>query len=377
MEMHVRGTCAVVLLTTLASSCASSSSGTPVVPLSVQVSPVPVKTGDGTMIEYELYVGRYVALGLQPTRVDVLRDSADGAIVKTYAGADLARFLVPPPEGYPDVAMVLVGLTLPEGQSIPATLHHALTFADGTSVRGGVANVATVAPVILSAPVKGASWVMGQGPTLEPVYHRNAHFHMGAVDYFSERFAIDFVKLGPDGTLAAGDGSRNEDWYCYGQDLLAVADGTIVDARDGVPDNQGGVRVIPMTMENLGGNYVVLDIRDRHDHFAFYAHAIPGSITVKIGDRVTAGQLLGKLGNSGNSGAPHLHFHVCDGSGPMGTRDESIFCNGLPYAASSFVLLGKVGPDFWQAITTWTPSGPPQVRTEEGFLRDQVVNLGP
>jgi hypothetical protein len=252
-----------------------------------------------------------------------------------------------------------------------------VAFSDGTVARGGVANVAIAAAVVVAPPVRGDRWVGSNGPTTEPLYHRNAFFTFNGVNYLSERFAIDYVKLGADGRLVAGDGSRNEDWVCYGSDLLAVADGTIVDVRDGLPDNQPGGRAIPMTMENLGGNYVVLDIGGRHDRFAFYAHAIPGSLTVKVGDHVTSGQLLGKLGNSGNSGAPHLHFHVCDGSGPMGSMDESFFCDGVPYTFDSFQLLGSVPPEFYDSITAWTPSVPPETRRIEMVARDQVVNLTP
>jgi murein DD-endopeptidase MepM/ murein hydrolase activator NlpD len=87
------------------------------------------------------------------------------------------------------------------------------------------------------------------------------------------------------------------------------------------------------------------------------------------------GQVLGKLGNSGNSDAPHLHFHLCDGSGPIGKRDESLFCNGLPYVLASWTLLGTTGPDFGDDGKGWSPTAPPQPRVDELPLRNQVVDL--
>ena len=81
------------------------------------------------------------------------------------------------------------------------------------------------------------------------------------------------------------------------------------------------------------GNYVVVDIGE--GRFAFYAHMQPGSLRVKPGDKVTTGQVLGLLGNSGNTDAPHLHFHVMDGASPL-------LSDGLPYAFTSFTGEGRV-----------------------------------
>jgi hypothetical protein len=80
-------------------------------------------------------------------------------------------------------------------------------------------------------------------------------------------------------------------------------------------------------VETVGGNYVVVDIGG--GHFAFYAHLQPGSLTVKVGDRVRQGQVLGLLGNSGNSDFPHLHFHLTDSPSPLAS-------DGLPYEFTSF-----------------------------------------
>ncbi len=69
--------------------------------------------------------------------------------------------------------------------------------------------------------------------------------------------------------------------------------------------------------------------------FAFYAHLQPGSVRVETGDTVKPGQVLGLLGNSGNSDAPHLHFHIMDGPRPLSS-------NGLPYRFSSFTSDGTL-----------------------------------
>jgi murein DD-endopeptidase MepM/ murein hydrolase activator NlpD len=85
-------------------------------------------------------------------------------------------------------------------------------------------------------------------------------------------------------------------------------------------------------LETVGGNHVILDLGG--GHYAFYAHLQPGSLRVKQGDKVKKGQVLGLVGNSGNSTEPHLHFHISNSNSPLGSE-------GLPYALQSFEVEGK------------------------------------
>jgi len=89
---------------------------------------------------------------------------------------------------------------------------------------------------------------------------------------------------------------------------------------------------VPITLETVGGNHVILDIG--RGLYAFYAHLQPGSLRVNVGDRVKRGQVLGLVGNSGNSTEPHLHFHISDANSPLGSE-------GVPYAFDSFELVGS------------------------------------
>ena len=86
----------------------------------------------------------------------------------------------------------------------------------------------------------------------------------------------------------------------------------------------------------MGGNYVVIDIGG--GHFAFFAHLKTGSVAVKRGDRVKAGDVIGALGDTGNSDGPHLHFHVMDGPSPLSS-------NGIPYVFESFTGAGRLAGD--------------------------------
>jgi hypothetical protein len=102
-----------------------------------------------------------------------------------------------------------------------------------------------------------------------------------------------------------------------------------VGVKDGIMENvpNAAKMAVPITLETIGGNYVMEDIGG--GRYAFYAHLIPGTIGVRVGDSVSAGERLAKLGNSGNSTEPHLHFHVCDGPSPL-------LCNGLPFEIDYF-----------------------------------------
>jgi murein DD-endopeptidase MepM/ murein hydrolase activator NlpD len=151
----------------------------------------------------------------------------------------------------------------------------------------------------------------------------------------AQRFAVDWIRLGSDGQLAHDDGSRNTNWYGYGAEVLAVADGRVVAVKDGIPENvpMSTTFAVPVTLETIAGNYVIVDLGGTR--YATFAHLQPNSIRVTPGSRVRRGQVLGLLGNSGNSHAPHLHFQITGAESPLGSE-------GLPFVLESFRLLGTV-----------------------------------
>jgi hypothetical protein len=178
-------------------------------------------------------------------------------------------------------------------------------------------------PLTIGPPLRGGNWLVGGGPS-NTSYHRRAHMALDGMLKFAQRFAIDYVKVGPDGKTYSGDPKKNRSYYCYGADVIAVANGTVAAAHDGVPENVPDPvkRAVEMTVETAGGNYVALDIG--YGRYALYAHLIPSSIKVKPGERVRRGQVLGRLGNSGNSTEPHLHFQISD-------APSLLNADGLPY----------------------------------------------
>ena len=127
--------------------------------------------------------------------------------------------------------------------------------------------------------------------------------------------------------MVSGPVDQLSSFLFYGAEIYAVADGVVVRSLDGLPGAAPGDLPTDTTAANINGNYVVLDIGN--GRFAFFAHLQTGSVRVQVGDRVTRGQVLGLLGNTGNTDRPHLHFHVMDGPGPISS-------NGLPFVFRAF-----------------------------------------
>ncbi|HEX3527595.1 MAG TPA: M23 family metallopeptidase [Thermoanaerobaculia bacterium] len=353
------------------------------VEMTVPVPPAPVRAGGKARLVYELHV-----TNLDPrareytlTALDVLGVSADGheSPLLHLAGGDLAAALSRPgaPENLADKTKIGAGLRAVaflwidlEGPA-PATLRHRLTFhfeSGDKSVDGGEVAVRTASPVVLGPPLRGGRWVAANAPS-NTSDHRRAMIIVDGRPRIAQRFAIDWVQLGEDGLPYHGDAKKNESWVCYGQDLLAVADGTVASTKDGLPLNTPleSERTVPVTLDTIAGNFVVLDLGN--GLYALYAHVLPGSLRVKTGDRVHRGQVLGLLGNTGNSDAPHLHFHVMDANQPIASE-------GLPYVFADYWLQGKAAsPDDILAGKPWKPAGPEEHRTGEIPLENDVVRF--
>lgn len=128
-------------------------------------------------------------------------------------------------------------------------------------------------------------------------------------ELIGQRFAYDFVVTDEWGKSHRNDGRRLEDYYAFGAPVLASADGLVVKAKDGRRDYPRPSEFDPLVW-NLLGNYVI--IQHEGGEYSLLAHLRRGSVRVKRGDGVKRGQVVGEVGNSGNSTEPHLHFQVQD-----------------------------------------------------------------
>jgi Peptidase family M23 len=167
----------------------------------------------------------------------------------------------------------------------------------------------------LRLPFDGEWYVFWGGRTVDQNYH-------AAVA--SQRFAYDLV-VRRDGSSHTGDGSRLEQYHCWGQPILAPGAGTVVRSLDTLPDQQIGQR----DPGNPAGNHVIID--HGNGEFSLLAHLRQGSVTVWRGDRVAQGQKVGECGNSGNTSEPHLHYHLQNG--PVFGQAEGLPAQFLGYTA--------------------------------------------
>jgi len=196
----------------------------------------------------------------------------------------------------------------------------------------------TVAPVaigkparLILSPLRGANWVASNGCCDRITPHRGALITVNGVMLAPERFAIDWVRIDDKNRASEGDFKKLANWPFYGDPIYSVADGTVVNLYDEAPEQVPGPHPTGITVDNIGGNMLVVDIGG--GAYAFYAHLQRGSLKAKLGDKVKAGQVLGLLGNTGNSTAPHLHFHLMDGVSPLNA-------NGIPYVFPEFTSRG-------------------------------------
>ena len=258
---------------------------------------------------------------------DALKASVDP---KAFVGTKLG------PRTYTTIFMWMTADSLGE---IPLVLQHRVAIEDK---KGEFSTETQQVPVdrkpviVISPPLRGDDWAAWNGPSPGSV-HRRAVLPIQGKAFIGQRFAIDWVQVYPDGESHRGDKLDNRNYHCYGQPVYAVADGIITEIKDGIPENTPGPdsRAVEMTMETVPGNHVIERIAD--GAYATFAHLQPGSLKVKLGDHVHRGQVLGLLGNSGNSTEPHLHFQICDSNSVLG-------CEGLPYALPAFEVEGLWKP---------------------------------
>jgi murein DD-endopeptidase MepM/ murein hydrolase activator NlpD len=204
--------------------------------------------------------------------------------------------------------------------------------ADGAPTRAvGTLAVRSQAVATLGFPLRG-TWFVAAA----------ASFHTHHRWVVPEEFALDVIQLGAGGGSFRGNGAENADFYAWDAEIRAAASGTVVRVVDrfedirplrGAPGESAdsyGARIqaaqqalLAQGLEAIGGNLVVVDHGD--GTFAHYAHLRAGSVAVAVGQRVERGTLLGRLGNSGNSTEPHLHFQLTDGP-------DTLLSRGLPVA---------------------------------------------
>lgn len=312
--------------------------------LDVQVAETPdiVRIGATDQLVYELHLTNFASV---PLRLDqlVVKAGDKGTPFKTYAADELAKAtgLVGPAEA--DARIIPPGRRAVVYINAPVTagfargrISHELTVGKvgtdgaGFTISGGLAMPETRPLPRLAPPLRGGPWVAVYDPGMERGHRRVFYATEGSAT-LPGRFAIDFMKVDTSGKLSAGDADIPANHYGFGAEVLAVADGTIIDVRDDVSDPAARSGRTNPSIADASGNYVMLDIGG--GRIATYEHLKQGA-PVKVGDRVKTGQVLGFLGFTGQASAPHLHFHLAD-------RPSILGAEGQPYVVTEFTRLGQ------------------------------------
>ena len=317
---------------------------------------------------YELYLTNFSSDSMIIGKVEIF-DPSDSSIVASLSKDDLAaRYAV---TGVPQKAGENTGKSmLGPGNSgviylelalrkdkLPLQLGHRVSIEivkDSSKsmlqVEGAFVQLPQKLPVILGRPLAGGPWAVVYDPSW-PRGHRRVLYTVDGRARIPGRYAIDFIKLDSQGRWANGDDNLIKNWYGYGVDVLAVANGTVVAARDDFVESATLSEHPPCPPAKATGNYIAIDIGT--SHIAFYEHLQPGSIRVKPGQIVKKGQVIAAIGFTGQTTGPHLHFHVADRNSPLGAE-------GIPFVFERFTVLGTY-IDFEKfGKEPWTPANPIQ-----------------
>jgi peptidase M23-like protein len=270
----------------------------------------------------------------------------------TDSGSDRRRLA-------PGVTVIaFMSLALGRGVHVPGKLLHRVATGDFTAEGTAIETHHTKLRV-LGPPLAGAAWLAADAPSNdEDNHHRRGILIVNGRPVISRRYAIDWKQI-EDGTSFSGDAGDNHSYFAYGKAVLAVAHGRVVTATDDLPDNvprHNGIfqPAVPITLDTAGGNTVTLAIGD--GQFVYYCHLQPGSLRVKVGDRVRRGEVLARVGDSGDAREPHLHLEVT-------TDSHFVAGEGVPYLINKYRVISE-------------NDGTTGLRTRELPLNNDIVDFG-
>jgi Peptidase family M23 len=353
----------LVLLALLTSSpvgrAEASENMTPLL-LAVQDAPVPFMGSDGHVhLVYELGMTNFSSAEIAVEKVEVISEGSTLQILDTAAVAGRLQ-----PAGQRDStgtlakgtqALLFLNVTLASGAKVPAELSHRISLRANAappghqefSETGGTTTVDRQPVASIGHPLRGKHYISADS-CCDATRHTRAALPVNGRVWVAQRYAVDWEQTDAGGRIYAGPREKLESYAIFGQPVLAVADALVVSVIDGEPEQTPGNYPTNIPLDKADGNCVILDLGGHR--YALYAHMQPGSIKVRSGEKVHLGQVIGLVGDTGNSIVPHLHFQVTDGP-------SSLSSNGLPYEISEFQVTGATAGTkaFDEAESNGTP----------------------
>lgn len=353
--------------------------------LSIRNAPIPFAGSDGrTHLVYELWMTNFSSGDAAVEQVQIL---GDGHLIATLDKSHVAARLQPAglrassarmtPSS---VALLFIHVVLPRGAAIPQRLSHEVKAHFDAAPPGQQERTATLDDTridqrrvaVIGPPLKGERYVSADS-CCDATRHTRAALPIDGAVWVAQRYAVDWEQLNADNRICSGPTNLLKNYTIYGKQVLAVADGIVVTAINDQPDVPPGSFPPGLTLDQADGNAVILDLGGRN--YAMYAHMKPGSVRVAVGDKVTRGQVLGLVGNSGNTLAPHLHFQLMD-------SPRSLESNGLPYEIDRYKITastpGTEAFDHAEANGTpiaLTPVSPPRQVTSALPLDQLIISF--
>lgn len=316
-----------------------------------------VFSGDTVTPNNQIMPGRIPSetLGGGETSIFFITFSVDS--VEEIPGRITHRFNITIPGGIPEAFLIFMSLPLDSTEVVQIEAETEVPEPDA---------------MVTGPPLRGTKWVAADGCCTSE-RHVRAAMPINGKFVISQRFAIDWEKLDDQNRIYVGDPQDVTSYFAYGQEILSVGEGRVVAAVDKYDDQVPGALPPLIPLEEADGNYVVIDLGG--GNFAFYAHMMKGSLTVEEGDFVTRGEVIGKVGNTGNTSAPHLHFHMMTGPATFGS-------NGIPYVVDEYDLIGRAPSieAFDEAEINGTPLeivpvGTPGIHMDDLPLDVRIVNF--
>ena len=382
---------------------------TPVVMASLSAPTFPFLGTDGKYhVAYDLELTNASRVPATIDKLDVVDASAPKRVIASYSGTQLVdpscpygdcnrlRLLpsaptdsnvIPPQES----RVLFVDFTFDSLDHAPkAVLHH--LYAQGASNPGSTTpapidylaqpfDISAGTPRVIGPPVRGDHWIALNGCCLPGFPHRTSMASLNGKLINGQRFAIDWKRTNDKGFMSTSV-TRRRTRATWTTANRSTPWPTAPSPRRSTGSMPGTPGILPaddpvlgpkLTVENVDGNHIVQDIGG--GVWAFYAHLKKGTLLVKPGDKVKKGQVIAKLGNTGNSNASHMHFQLMNGPSVLGS-------DGLPYVLDRFSYDGQVPVDTLLAADDFL-SGPwldnalpkPQPRTQELPLALAIINF--
>ncbi len=337
----------LLLVTLTILSCKKNSNDDPYGNAIIQIAKneIVFNTENNNRIGYTLKIWEFEEDGLKLEKIQAI-DGSNSNVLFELKASDIRRIYkepIPTNEFLQwdvlDAYYISLQVPIPIDEKIPEFIFNRIflkdTLNDITLSFDGGELIPRVEekPIIISPPVKGDNLFFANQSTCK--YHFDVLIFLDGGMYTPERFAFDEIQFNESlSSINSGDDTSNTSYYNYGDTLYAVADGTIIEVIDDRPENHGNMEDMVFNSDNeYAGNHLILKIDE--EHYAFYCHIIPGGFLIEKGQSVIEGQPIALLGNSGNSSAPHLHFHIADNS-------DFWKSNGIPFVFKQYTKIGDL-----------------------------------